>query len=319
MKALTIRPWEERDREAVAALVAASTGDDPIARTHAAVHGPTCAAPGHVSRTLVACVGDLVVSAGTVWESWFHPARWRISLQVEPRHRRQGIGSAMLDALAAEAARHDDRGLQVGLSAAATESQEFLVNRGFRDLMRTRLGRLDPTHIPDSSWLRITDSARWRSGSQIPIRSFATFESRDDHSAGIADLHARIYRQTHAWSPPAPPDPEQALSAFLGDDLIPEALFIAFDGDRPIGVSSLRHGESAMEFDLGWTGVLTEFGPHIPDLTLALLGHCLSFAREAERSISIEVDAADDILWDLIDTLPVSYQPDWFNFERSGT
>ena len=39
-------------------------------------------------------------------------------------------------------------------------------------------------------------------------------------------------------------------------------------------------------------------------------------ARAAKRTITVEVDAADQILWDLLGALPVSYRPDWLNLER---
>ncbi len=224
------------------------------------------------------------MGAGTLFESPVAPARWRIALHVHPAHRRQGVGTALLDALATEAAERDDRALQVGLSAAAINSLDFFARRGFRYLMRTRLGSLDPSRIPESTWTRFSESRRRAQQLALRIQSLANLENPVVLMPTIADLHAKIYQQTHAWSPQAPLDSKTATALYLGEDLIPEALFIAFDGDRPVGVSSLRRGESAMEFDLGWTGVLPEVGPGTPDLTLALLGHTLSFARAANRS-----------------------------------
>jgi GNAT superfamily N-acetyltransferase len=297
----SLRPWQTTDRSETSSL--------------GSVHGPPSDASGRQSLTLIASQGA-ILGAGTIYESPVAPARWRLALQVHPAHRRQGIGAALLDALAAEAARRDGRALQVGLSYAATDSVDFFMRRGFRYLMRTRLGTIDPTRIPASIWLQISEAERWVQRLALQIRSLTEREDRVLRIPAVADLHAAIYRQSHHWSPLAPLDPETAAALYLGDDLIPAALFVAFDGDRPIGVSSLRRSESELEFDLGWTGVLTEFGPNAPELTLALLGRTSTFAREATRPTNIEVDAADLILWDLIGTLPVSYKPDWFNLDR---
>ncbi len=271
-----------------------------------------------------------IIGVGTVDEAAFAPARWRLSLQVHPDHRRRGVGSALLRHLAAIAAARDTRSLQIGLRAGAHASLEFLTHRGFRHLMRTRLGTIAPIPIPTRAPLppiaseSLSGSARavrpgrerapslhWR------IAPLPSLTHIPDIATQIATLHTSIYRQTHAWSPPAPIiTSKQAETAFLGPDLIPDALFVALADETPIGIASLRRGLTLGDIDLGWTGVLAGLATAAPALTATLLDRCLVYARARGWTVRIEVDEADHVLWRLINALPVANEPDWLNLER---
>lgn len=312
-----LRSWRHEDGPEVSSLLDLVYATDPTARAIHDVHGPPSSDPDASSRAQVATVADVLVGVGTIWESAFAPARWRLSLQVHPDYRRRGIGSTLLDTLS-RLLPDDGRPIQTGLSANAFAGISLCRHHGFRHLMRTRLGIIDPAHIPPETWLDF-DAAWFRAAAAgYRVTALPDLMSRSGIITQLAALHEKMYRQSHAWSQPARLTPSQAEATFLGLDLIPDALFIAQRDRVPVGVSSLRHGSTPGDVDLGWTGVFVGHAAAAPHLTATLLHRCLSHARRHGWTVHVEVDAADQILWNLTHALPVTWQPDWLNLERTS-
>ncbi len=103
---------------------------------------------------------------------------------------------------------------------------------------------------------------------------------------------------------------------FLGDDLIPEALFVATFERQPVALASLRRADRSQAFELGWVGVSHRHQERAPELTLALVGRCIAYARDRDTVIDIEVDEEDRHLWRLVSELPLNAEPDWLTFTR---
>ena len=114
----TIRPWSEHDADQTAAMPAQlwQGGDQSRALClhQFDVHGPARDGDGTFGRTLVASSADAIAGVATVREIWLHPTRWRIAVSVDPAHRRQGIGSRLLDGLVQISKRRDRRPLPMG-------------------------------------------------------------------------------------------------------------------------------------------------------------------------------------------------------------
>lgn len=96
---MRLRPWTDADEASVSALLAPDS--DPLWAGQAhLLHGP--AREGERwRRTLVACAGSRVVRAGTVARNPVHAGRYACAIEVAGDQRRQGIATALLDALRA--------------------------------------------------------------------------------------------------------------------------------------------------------------------------------------------------------------------------
>jgi GNAT superfamily N-acetyltransferase len=312
------RPWASTDADAVASLVAAAWPHDALARSLFSVHGPARAAPGAFSRTVVDEVDGAVVGVGTVREYWLHPARWRIALHVAAPHRRRGIGSALLACLLAMVPAGDARPIQAATRADDLAGRAFLRRHGFRLVMRTRLGLLDPAHVGQDRWAEMEGATRRVEVAGYRIEPVPDLASDPARRRALAALHAEVYRLAHRWNPPAPSSEEDAATLFLGEDLLPDALFIATAAGTSVAVASLRRGAHPAEVELGWVGASGAHRSRADDLVAALAGACLDRALASGRAVRVEVDEADRPLWRLVDALPVAWEPDWLTFARTA-
>lgn len=307
-----MRAWTPADAEGVAALLAAVWADEPGTLPLFAVHGRPRDGREGFARTVVAEAGGALVGVGTVRSSWLHPARWRVAVHVAAPNRRRGIGSRLLAALVGEMPADDPRPWQAATRASDAAGRAFLARHGFRPLMRTRIGVLDPAALrPEDR--RAIDAATRR----VEAAGYRIGAGRTDRAAArasLAALHAEIYRLAHAWNPPTPLAEQVAAELFLGDDLLPDEVVVARFGGAAIGVASLRRADDPAAVELGWVGVVGEHRTVADDLVLALVGVCLRRAAAAGWRVEVEVDAADAPLWRLVDGWPVALEADWLTF-----
>lgn len=235
---------------------------------------------------------------------------------VDPGFRRRGVGSALFGRLLAEVAPGVLRPWQSATRANDDAGRAFLARHGFRPLMRTRLGTLDPARVDEATWGTLDAATAAATEAGYRIVALPDLPANALPRPSVASLHAEIYRQSHGWNPSAVLSEDAAHRLFLGDDLIPASLFVALADDRPVGVASLRFGENHIDRELGWIGVANEHRGRAAPLTAALLGRCLTHARAEGRPIRVEVDEADRHLWRLVDGLPIPWEPDWLTFAR---
>jgi GNAT superfamily N-acetyltransferase len=287
------------------------------------VHGP----PGHdgdeFRRTLVLEANGDLVAVGTLWRHWLHPRYWRLSLHVHPGLRQRGLGTSLyrrlLRVLSAQPPALG-RDLMTATHADDADGRRFLERRGFELLMRTRLALVDPQRLGTEIRKELARAAMNAEGAGYRFQAMPELAARDpDIGLVLARLHAEVYRDGHAWDPPAAIGDQDATAVFLDDaELIPAALFAATIGGIPAAVGSLRRTKSSSELELGWVGTTRRHREHVSDLTLGLLGRCLDFAADWRSLVRIEIDEADGPLWAATKKLPIAADPDWLTFIRTG-
>jgi GNAT superfamily N-acetyltransferase len=173
------------------------------------------------------------------------PGRIRIRVLVDPGHRRRGIGQSLYRAL-------EQRARSAGADELVTEAQAddadapgFLARRGFAEYhrrleSRLRLAEADPAAI--ARGIDASTDAFFRTGVRI-----ATYRQL---APALADAPRRLYDLDALLWPDVPFGVTGSLPSFdeyqateLADPaFLPDAAFIALDGDTWVGMCTLRNG-----------------------------------------------------------------------------
>jgi GNAT superfamily N-acetyltransferase len=207
------------------------------------------------------------------------PNRYWCAIRVHPAYTRRGIGGQLYDRLATELHR-------LGAKAAWGEVHELMpeiVARaerlGFRELFRSWPFSLD-TNGFDAERFRPALSRTAERG--IAITTLAQELERDRESLSkLYDLHVAITREIPI---PGQPHPAPGLDwferyAFGGPLSLPEAYFIAKDGARYVGESSLRRIACVpAELSVGATGIHGEYRGY--GIAVALKLHTIAYASQ---------------------------------------
>jgi GNAT superfamily N-acetyltransferase len=272
-----IRPFATGDADAVEAINDASYGDDPRVRGFMrGSHGEPREHPRR--RSVVAELDGTVVGAGTIFHGTDHPAHSRADVVVAPAVRRRGIGSALLDALRAQASRpliarvHCDR---EGAIPFAQASGLELVNRSWEGTLDVDLLDL-PARVDEPPSLE-----------------------------EAAAFFARWYDETHQWSPPAPKSHEEALALFCGETMVEGSLVGVRRGGALVGAATVSRLEGHLR--VVWCG-----GEGVD----RLLGACVAFASGKGEPLQFEVDEANASFHAAVDELGVLGEPALAFFEE---
>lgn len=200
--ALRIRTaTDDTDLEVLAAIVGATTPDDPT--TVEEMRWADRTYPG--SRRFLADLEGTTVGAATVGRMFVHPPDYRdlfASLVVLPSARRRGVGGALLDAISDHARGVGKEGLQLRATEDRPEGIDFLRRRGFIELERDRMVRLDLAGLeppsdpgPDGIVLTSLDARPDRIAGvhAVAVEAFADIPSGDAPlTAGdLAEFRAR--------------------------------------------------------------------------------------------------------------------------------
>ena len=188
------------------------------------------------------------------------PGRIRIRVLVEPARRGRGIGGALYDALLA-------RALEAGATELVTEAADddaaarrFLARRGFAEYHRRIESRLaladvDPARI--ARGIEALTDAFFPAGVRI-----ATYRQLllavPDAARRLYDLDALLWADVPFGLTGSVPTFEQYQALELADpDFLPQATFVALDGDRWIGLGALMNGPGFLLNSM--TGVAREW------------------------------------------------------------
>jgi GNAT superfamily N-acetyltransferase len=245
---IELRPLEvPRDCEGLAFVLTASDPAWPMtAEAIAAIEQRRPPERLHIARVAIddgqlvgyGHTGELGVSA--------RPGRLRLRVVVHPQHRGAGVGATLYDALLVLAVQAGATELIGETTGHDGEARRFVARRGFAEFhrrieSRLALAELD-TQAVGRGIDRLTD-AFFASGVRV-----ASFRQLQDATADAArrlyDLDAALWQDVPFGLTGSVPTFEQYQVEELSDpDFIAEATFVALDGDRWIGLSSLMHGK----------------------------------------------------------------------------
>jgi GNAT superfamily N-acetyltransferase len=203
------------------------------------------------------CVADedgrVVGRAEAAHNPWmFHPRKYQLKLEVDPAHRRRGVGGALLARMVDELRARGALRLRVVATEDDPEAVGFLTRRGFREVWREipselDLAAFDPTPFADAAAPR-----------GVAITTLAEEMARDPGVLReLYELHTLCNRLQPELDPITPPPFEEFVAGQVeGPQAMPEAWFLARDEGVLVGMSSLERLPDAPDaLEPGYTAV----------------------------------------------------------------
>ncbi|HTD81950.1 MAG TPA: GNAT family N-acetyltransferase, partial [Thermoplasmata archaeon] len=170
--------------------------------------------------------------------------------------QRRGVGGALAGRLMKELRERKARALRSWVRESMTESVTWLRRRGMQELHRTWESRLDVEAFDPA---RFAKDARVPGGVEVVTLKDELAEN-PERLRDVFEMDSVLSVDVPRVDPFTPPPFEMFRDhTLIGPRALPEAFFLAKDGDRYIGVSNLERIESMPDtLYTGFTGVRRE-------------------------------------------------------------
>jgi GNAT superfamily N-acetyltransferase len=186
-------------------------------------------------RWLVSLDGDLVGSAYVGQARWLPPKTVILDMAVHPEHQQRGYGRGLLERAEATASESGAEALLGWAERAVPRTMQFLERAGFREVNRNWESSLDLSQCDVAELRQLVDRV---ASDGIRIVSAATLAAdRDDWKHELHHLYNDVLMDIPTEYPMQrmPFDDFDALS--LGRQFLPDAVLVAMDGDRLVGLT----------------------------------------------------------------------------------
>ncbi len=284
-----IRNFEETDYESIVVIHNAVWPENPVTvdlfRWFDSVNDPQYA----FQRTIVEKDGQVVAHGIYREPSWtYRPGKWYITAEVHPDCQRQGIGRFWYQQVMDTLKPHDP-------ALIITETREnqlgaiaFLEKLGFRQEMRNPVSLLDVQAFDPSQFADAAERMRQHGIEARPLTEL--MESDPNHRRKLWKLEWDITQDV--------PFPDQLTQTpfeqwekhmFGSPGFLPEAAYIALDGDEYVGMTMLwKDAALADKLHTGLTGVCRDYRRKGIATTIKTLS--LTYAKDEYGATLIETD-----------------------------
>ena len=238
------------------------------------------ASTGYALRRYLATIEGQVFGYALIFHiPWLRePGRFWASIRVAPARQRQGLGGRLYRHVIEELQRLDAVTMRIMAHELQPSLAAHLKRLGFQELFRSWPFVLD-TRGCDLA--RFQQAAERAAGRGITITTLADeLERGTDSLVRLYELHSTITREIPL---PGHAHPAPGLAWFeryaCGMPVsLPNAYFIAVDGERYVGESCLHRREAAPgELSHKTTGVLSEYRGY--GIAMALKLHTIAYAQ----------------------------------------
>lgn len=236
-----VRPFADRDYEPAARIASKVTPEFHFTAEEERHWEETFLGRHLVNEKWVVeerATGTVVASASMAHSAFSYDAhKFWAYVQVDPGHRGRGIGQALSALVESEAASHEAVCLWTNVRNDDPRSLAFAHRHGFRELRRLWISTLDLTRLPTQR-----DSGHGETLEREGIRFTRLSEEGPDRlevRQRLFDLHDETSRDVPRVGEFSPISFEQFVREFDSPGFLPEAYFLACDGERYVAMSSL--------------------------------------------------------------------------------
>ncbi|NTU82858.1 MAG: GNAT family N-acetyltransferase [Chloroflexales bacterium] len=244
----------------------------------------------------------------------YHPQKFFGNLFVHPEYRRGGIGTRLYNYLLADMAPREPLALRHIIRADYPEGLRFLGQRGFVEELRAWESRLD---------LASFDPTPFAGADERVAAQGITITTASDLLARDPDFWPRLYacdcdasRDVPMPEPYTAPPFEEWVKYFENNpSFLPEAYFVAVDGDRYVGTSALWRHEHFVDLDTGFTGVIREYRRR--GIALAMKLRAIAYARGVGAPrIRTDNESTNRPMLSINEALGFVKQPPWITLVK---
>jgi mycothiol synthase len=296
-----VREIRDSDYEELAALNNAGDPDHPVTAEYLRHVNESFRGSSQAFEIVVVDrPRDRLVGRGGLFRVPFmdDPYRQWIECDVHPEHRREGIGNHVFEVLLAEARRRELKGLRVTVHASSVDGLAFAARHGFTERRRSWRSVLEVTSADTS---RLPALSRTLSAAGIELTTLS--RERQDDAGVVPRVHQLMNesgRDVPTLGPHTPIGFEEFERFFVNNpDALPDAWFLAKEGDRYVGTSFASRQSARPKFlRQHFTGTLPEFRRRQIALTLKL--SLIDYARRNGYShIETSNDSLNEGMWSL--------------------
>jgi GNAT superfamily N-acetyltransferase len=187
----------------------------------------------------------------------YHPQRFHWEVMVLPNWEQQGIGSALYEAISAIIAPYDPLWLRAEVREDKPKALRFVEKRGYIEDQRDQESKLRlSTFDPEA----FADDVRRVMKNGITITSFAELKQNDP------EFFTKLFEVGWALAQDVPSPEEHTCPPFDvwmkrwdNPNFLWEGSYVARDGNRYVGMSTIRASQSNDDLDTGLTGVVRDY------------------------------------------------------------
>jgi GNAT superfamily N-acetyltransferase len=197
---------------------------------------------------------------------------------VHPRAQRQGFGGTLYDFLLEQLEPREPRLLVSFTREHYTDAIRFLENRGYKKIMRVPVSRLESATFDVESYAEKLERV---ANSGIVIKTMAQLREEDPNwKRKLYELEWELVQDVPTPDTLTKQPFEQFENRTLGSpNLLPDAWFVALDGDKYVGMSVLwRNLSTSKLLETGLTGVARSHRRR--GIATAMKVHAIRYAQE---------------------------------------
>ena len=253
-------------------------------------------------------------SMETPWS--YRPGKYALGITVHPDYQRRGIATMVYAYMMTKLGERD---LPPTLLISNTredkaQSIRFLQQRGFQQVMRAPMSRLDVTAFDGSRFAAVVAKVK---AAGIAIHSVAELVTFDpDHRHKLYELDWQCTLDEPLPDAPTKPTFEEYTNhVFEHPRFIPEAYFVAIDNREYVGLSELsRNLSKPTELNTGFTAVL---GSHRRrGIATALKACAIAYAQHHGYQAIKTGNEENNPMFTINLTLGFTPEPAWLDFQK---
>lgn len=243
----------------------------------------------------------------------FHPQIFDLQIDVDPDHVGRGIRRELYEILLSEIRQFDPKKLRSFTRVDFDRAVEFYKSLGFVETMRAWESRLDVASFNFSSYEGHIEKVEENGIKLVPLSEIPRSEERD---RALHELDNELGADVPSLDPFTPLDYEHFLQRVIDrPELFPEAFWIALDGDRYVGSSTLWKSMASDHLYTGLTGVRRDYRRR--GIALALKLKTLEIAKKAGcPTVRTWNESNNRAMLSINEAMGFKKQPAWINFAK---